>query len=122
MTESLEFLTMIAVLAAVSLWYILNAETGSEGFRGLFAIADDPETAKPKGRRKSYRMKQRLARRAHERRDIEDAKAVSSAKAAFRSKDHGDRMRRRFRRQDEARYRVKDRAASYRPKEDHPAA
>ena len=122
MTETLEFITMIAVLATVSLWYMVNAESGSDGLKGLFAMIDDPESAKPRGRRKSYRIKSRLARRAHERRDIEDAKAVSTAKAAFRTKDHGERMHRRFRRQDEARYRVKDRAASYRPKEDYPAA
>ena len=108
--ESLEFIALIASFAIVLFWYLQNEQGSSQGLRGLLAMVDDPDATKPEARRPSYRMKTRLARRAHELRDIDGVKdAAQNAKPAFRKAARAGRMRRKFRRQDEARYRVKDR-------------
>jgi len=113
--EALEFIAIVATFAVVLFWYIQNEQAQGDGARGLLAISEDPETARPDGPRASYRMKKRLAVRAHERRDAESAKTLSEAAPAFRSLGENERMRRKFRRQDEARYRAKDRAANFKP-------
>lgn len=109
--ETLEFLLTIAVFAAVLFWYLQNARAGADGTKGLLALADDPDIVKH-GRRKAYREKPRAARKAAMAKDIRDHDRASPA---YAEKDAA-RMRRRFRRQDEARYRVKDKAASFRTK------
>ena len=112
--DSLEFLLIIAVFAAVLLWYLQNAEAGSEGLVGLLALRDDPEEARSVKKR-SYRIKERPQRDKAAMRDI---RAEKNQRAAYRVKGGAgaggaEQMRQRFRRQDEARYRVKDRAALY---------
>ncbi len=120
--EALEFIAILTVFAVVLVWYIHNVQTDSEGERGLLAIAADPETAKPGAPQSSYRMKTRLAMRAHERRDAEGVKTAAQATPAYRVLDDGDRMRRKFRRQDESRYRAKDKTARYKPRNGPTAA
>lgn len=107
--DSIEFLLIIAVFAVVMIWYLHNAEKGSDGLLGLLALADDPDTAKPAHKRRSYRIKPRIARRAHEMRDAASVKTtLTDAKPSFTPLDENARMRRRFQRQDETRYQVKD--------------
>ena len=108
--DSLEFILIVAVIAVVLRWYLMNAEAKSDGLLGFLALKDDPETAEAPGR-KSYRIKARARRGAAALDDSRDAEAPKT----YRTLEEGERMRRRFRRQDEARYRVKDLAAGYKP-------
>ncbi len=114
--EALEFIAILATFAVVLAWYIKNAAAGDDGARGLLALSQDPETAKPDAPRASYRIKTRLAMRAHERRDAQDGRTPPELAPAFRALGEADRMRRKFRLQDEARYRAKDKAARYTPR------
>lgn len=113
--DGLEFIGVIATAAVVIVWYWRNADAGADGLRGLLALADDPESARPNARRRAYRIKSRIARRAHERRDADDARAGAKAALTFKPLGEAARMRRKFRRQDEARYRVMDKAAAHKP-------
>ena len=106
--DSLEFILIVAVFAVVLRWYLKNADAKSEGLLGLLALKDDPAAAKAT-RRKSYRIKARIRGSASGLADSRDADAPKT----YRTQEEGERMRRRYRRQDEARYRVKDLAAGY---------
>ncbi len=110
--DTIEFLLIVAVFAAVLYWYLQNAEANSDGLIGFLALADDPEIAKH-GRRRSYRLKDRTARKPAGMRDSREA--VSNT-ITYTQANEDEQVRRRFRRQDEARYRVKDKAARFKPK------
>lgn len=105
--ESLEFLVILAVGLIVAGWYYLNEAKGANGELGLLAIKPDV-VAPPEERKSRYRLKERSTVRARDRRSLDAAKSVEAAKPAYRQLDDTARARRRFRRQDEARYRVKD--------------
>ncbi|PQA88365.1 hypothetical protein [Hyphococcus luteus] len=109
--DTIEFILILAVFAVVLHWYLKNARAKSDGLLGLLALKDDPEIdARP--RRKAYRLKPRARTRAA---DLRDSRTEDAAPKTYRTLDEGERMRRRYRRQDEARYRVKDKAARYKP-------
>ncbi|MEO1135409.1 MAG: hypothetical protein AAFW68_02220 [Pseudomonadota bacterium] len=109
--DALEFLLIIAVFAAVLFWYLQNEERNSDGLIGLFSLKDDPEIVKS-GPRKSYRKKNRTARKPARAQDVSgDAPGV-----AYKSSDDAERMKRRFRAQDDARYKVKDKVAGFKSK------
>lgn len=117
--DVIEFLLIVAVFAGVLYWYLQNAEAGSEGLKGLLALAPDPDEA-GSAKKQSYRFKQRASRGGPVMRDI---RAEQRHMGAYRAKDgdepdRAERMRRKFRRQDESRYRVKDKAANYKKKKD----
>ncbi len=114
--EALEFIAILTTFAVVLAWYIKNAAADDNGARGLLALFQDPETARPDAVRASYRIKNRLAIRAHERRDAQEGDAPATPAPAFRTLCETDHMRRKFRLQDEARYRAKDKAARYTPR------
>jgi len=101
--EILEFIAVILVLAAILVWYLQNATKGGDGARGLLAMRAEPNEAVSDGPKRAYRAKSRIARRA------QDQKAAFDQADAASEEIHTERMRRKFRRQDEARYRVKDR-------------
>ncbi len=105
--ENLEFLGVILVGILVAGWYFHNEEKGADGDIGLLALKPDvaPPPARSRGR---YRIKPRRAARARDARTVDDARALEDAPPAYRAADDATRARRRFRRQDEARYRVKD--------------
>ena len=109
--DTIEFLLIVAVFAVVIIWYLRNAEARSDGLLGLLALKDDPEIAKH-GRRPSYRLKDRTARKPAGLRDSREEKKEA---VTYTQASENDDMRRRFRRQDEARYRVKDKAAKFKP-------
>jgi len=120
--ESLEFLLVLAALGAVLSWYLRNEAAGADGLLGMLALKDDPD-ASMAGRRRSYRIKPRIAQRAHQRRmEALSGTGAETSKGAFRTSCDDDRMRRRYRRQDEARYRVKDKASRYKNTDDAGAA
>jgi len=102
----LEFLGILATFAIVLAWYVQNTEAKSEGALGWLALAAAPSDAGGK-KKKSYRIKQRVARRAHEIRDLEGLKAAgANAKPSYRTTDdETHRSRRAFRIIDDARYR-----------------
>ncbi len=114
MFDTLEFLLIIVVFAVILFWYLQNAEAGSDGLRGFLALEEDPAAAKA-GNKKAYRVKERPE---HGKTTMRDVRAEQKARSTYHTKDGGEvdraeRMRQRFRRQDEARYRVKDKAANY---------
>lgn len=110
--ETIEFILTMAAFGAVLFWYVVNVEAGADGARGLLALVAEPETGRH-GRRKSYREKPRAARKAAMARDI---LSTDHASPTYVEKQAAA-MRRRFRNQDEARYRVKDKASTYRTKD-----
>ena len=105
--ESLEFLCILTVGLVVAGWYYRNEKNGAEGELGLLAIKPDVVKT-PEQRKSRYRLKNRRAARARDKRDLDGAKSAESGTPAYRQLDDAARARRRFRRQDEARYRVKD--------------
>ncbi len=109
--ESLEFIAVIAVALVVCGWYFLNEEKGGDGEIGLLALKPDQRPAPAKKKRGRYRIKPRAARRARDRASVDAVKSDEGAKPAYRTIDAATRARRRFRRQDEIRYRVRDRLA-----------
>jgi hypothetical protein len=112
--DTLEFLLIVAIFAFVLFWYVQNEEANSEGLIGLLALRDDPEIAK-RGPRKSYRIKDRTARKPA---GMHDSREKKTSDVTYRQDDEHAHMLRRFRRQDEARYRVKDKAARFTLKPD----
>lgn len=113
--DSIEFILIVATFAVVIIWYFRNAEARSDGLLGFLALKDDPDIVKH-GRRPSYRLKDRTARKPAGLRDSrEEKKAASTTTSTYVQKDDDEAARRRFRRQDEARYRVKDKAAKFKP-------
>ncbi len=116
--DSIEFILIVATFAVVIVWYLRNAEARSDGLLGILALKDDPEIVKH-GRRPSYRLKDRTARKPAGLRDSREAqKAASTTTSTYVQKDEDEAARRRFRRQDEARYRVKDKAAKFKATKD----
>ncbi len=109
--DALEFILILAVFAVVLHWYLANARAGSAGLLGLLALKEDPESA-AKSRRKAYRIKARARTKPS---GLRDSRTEDAAPKTYRTLDEGERRRRRYRRQDEARYRVKDKAARYKP-------
>lgn len=104
--ETIEFLGVLMVAALIIGWYLFNEEKGSHGERGILALRPDPE---PVGLRKPrYRLKTRNAARARDRRTVEAIVSLEDAQSTYASRDEDEQVRRRFRRQDETRYRVKD--------------
>ena len=105
--ESLEFIAVVAVLATILVWYLQNITKGGDGARGLLAMRADVNETDSERPKRSYRSKSRAARHAQDR----PAAFVQAAGDNRAINDEADahRMRRKFRRQDEARYRVKDR-------------
>ncbi|MFC2951170.1 hypothetical protein ACFOOP_04475 [Marinicaulis aureus] len=115
--DSIEFFLIVASFAVVIIWYLRNAEARSDGLLGLLALKDDPDLVKH-GRRPSYRLKDRTARKPA---GLRDSREAQKSVATYTQKDDDEAMRRRFRRQDEARYRVKDKAAKFKPAKDRTA-
>lgn len=110
--DTIEFLLIVVVFAVVLFWYLQNEEAKSEGLLGLLALRDDPEIAKH-GPRKSYRIKDRTARKPA---GMRDSREENPNAVTYRQSDENARALQRFRRQDEARYRVKDKAARFKAK------
>ena len=105
--ESLEFLCILIVGIAVVSWYCLNEARNADGGLGILALKPGAD-AQPEKRRGRYRIKPRRAVRSRELRSITETKAAEEASPAYRALEDLAQARRRFRRQDEARYRVKD--------------
>lgn len=110
--EALEFIAIIVVAFVIVGWYVFNEAKGADGERGLLALTPDDD-AQEKARKGGprYRIKPRLARRAHDARSLDGLARAGAPAPAFRKTDDDASARRRFRRQDETRYRVKDRMA-----------
>jgi hypothetical protein len=115
--ESLEFLGIITIALVVCGWYFLNEEKGGDGELGLLALKPDQRKAEPKKVRGRYRVKARAAQRARDQASVDAVKANEEAKPAYRPVDETARARRRFRRQDETRYKVRDRMGGVTPRE-----
>lgn len=119
MREALEFLSILIVLAMTASWYVFNLQKGAQGQRGLLAVRGSPSC--PKGElKRSYSVKSRIARSVRERQAATGITDEATA-PAFRENGADALMRRKFRRQDEARYRVKDKASMIRNKDKPPS-
>lgn len=106
--ETIEFIGIITVALVVAGWYFYNEEKGRDGEIGLLALKPDAH-AKAAKKKRSYRIKPRSAARARGLRTVADARAADAGAPAYRKLEDTAKARRRFRRQDEARYLVKDR-------------
>ena len=113
--DVLEFIGIIATAALVIFSYLRNRVLGADGAGGLLALSDDSGAVKPGARRRAYRIKKRRARPAMERNKAQPVQAAANTAPAYAKIRNAARMRRKFRRQDEARYHVKDKAARFRP-------
>ncbi len=103
--NTLIFLATLITFGIVLFWYVRNEQMRADGTHGLLALQPDPVKASEK---KAYRMKRRVMPKVRAR-NIDEV--LSNAKAqnnAPINPETADRMRRKFRRQDEVRYRVKD--------------
>lgn len=109
--ESIEFLGVIAVVALIAGWYFLNEEKGADGELGPLALRPDVHPKEIKKTRGRYRIKPRASQRMTGARSVESARTQENAKPAYRELDDAARARRRFRRQDDVRYQVKNRKA-----------
>lgn len=107
--DSIEFLAIITVLAGILAWYIHNVRTGSDGHAGLLAFRQDSGVPNPNPPGSRYRP----ASRAKNQLPDQEGKVE-------RCDNHGRQSPRRFRQRDEPRYRVKDKAARYRPQKARP--
>ncbi len=112
--DTIEFLLIVAAFAVVLYWYVQNEEAKSSGLLGLLALRDDPEAAKH-GPRKSYRIKDRTARKPA---GMRDSREKDTSDVTYRQAADDARLQQRYRRQDDARYRVKDKAARFKIKPD----
>jgi len=101
--DTIEFILIIASFGAVLWGDLENVRAGSDGLKGLFALKDD--TLKPAAKTRRYRVKHRPLRGKAA---LHDSREAPAGPATYRDLGDAARMRRRFRRQDEARYRVKD--------------
>ncbi|MEO1241397.1 MAG: hypothetical protein AAFX54_05765 [Pseudomonadota bacterium] len=108
--ETLEFIAVILTFAIVLIWYLHNHLAQSDGARGLLALRPDPAAGPDAKPAKAYRMKSRAAQSPTAKiLDERTQKEAPANTASSSEKPDAARMRRKFRRQDEARYRVKDR-------------
>ncbi|MEM9618335.1 MAG: hypothetical protein AAF936_10275 [Pseudomonadota bacterium] len=108
--ETLEFIAVILTFAIVLTWYLHNHWSQSDGRRGLLALRADPIAKNPDAPTKAYRMKSRVAQPLNAKPSHNETLSTKHVnKASSCEKPDAARMRRKFRRQDEARYRVKDR-------------
>jgi hypothetical protein len=117
--DQLEFIAILATPAFLIFWYWQNLRADAAGVFGLLALKDDPEAAKPGGKMGAYRVRTRLAPGAGQRRG--PSGPGPRPKKTYKLVDDHERMRRRFRRQDEARYRAKDKAAPLRRRQEEDA-
>ena len=105
--RSLVGLVIVGLLVALS----------RDGFAQLRSARPGAHLVKH-GRRPSYRLKDRTARKPA---GLRDSREAQKSVATYTQKDDDEAMHRRFRRQDEARYRVKDKAAKFKPAKDRTA-
>jgi len=109
----LVFVGILATGALVVIWYVQNRHAGADGIVGLLALRDDPAAAKPGAKCGSYRMKMRKAPPGRQRRKATPPEPEIAEKRTYTVVGEAECMRRRFRRQDEARYVVKDKASPF---------
>ena len=106
--NSLVFIAVIITFAIVLVWYIHNEQAGADGSQGLLALNPDPETEEAGPEKRSYRTKSRAAQRTRARSVNDITKNADAGTPSFKKRMTTVDIRRKFRRQDEARYRVKD--------------
>lgn len=108
--EHIEFISILVAASIVIFWYVQNEASGGVGGSGFLALRgayrDDKDNAA-----KSYRTINRSARRRRTNLSSNDANRPSGK--SYRILSENDRLQHKFRRQDEVRYRVKDKAAPY---------
>lgn len=111
--DTLEFLLIIASFGVILYWYLQNANADIEGARGLLAFTlNDEEAGQVAG--KSYKVKERTLPQRHTGSARSTAHTNLAEKpTSYRVIENNAQMRRRFRRQDEVRYRIKDKASNY---------
>jgi len=116
MLETFEFIAIIAVLAVILFWYLQNLSAGAQGTRGLLALREDPTSSGSASPLQSYRATSRAPRR-HQ--GVELPQTMTSASENPPPPESAlakaTRMRRKFRHQDEVRYRVKDKKRDIKP-------
>ncbi|NNE41647.1 MAG: hypothetical protein HKN14_12115 [Marinicaulis sp.] len=108
--EHIEFISILVAASIVIFWYIQNEASGGLGGAGILALRSasrDENAESPK----SYRPIDRTALRG--RTTLSPSEAVRPREKSYRILSENDRLQHKFRRQDEVRYRVKDKAAPH---------
>ena len=104
--DTLIFLATLITFAVILFWYVRNEQMQADGSHGLLALVPDPVVEGIKKR--AYRTKRRAMPNVRAR-TVDDVLKHGHMQTAVPEKpEMTTRMRRKFRRQDEVRYRVKD--------------
>lgn len=104
--DTLIFLATLITFGVIVYWYVRNEQMQADGSFGLLGLAPDP--AAEAAKKRAYRTKQRGVPNVRAR-NIDDVLNQARMQNADPAKpEMTPRMRRKFRRQDEVRYRVKD--------------
>ena len=107
--DSIEFLAIISVFVGILAWYIHNVRSGSDGHAGLLALRQNADAPKPNPPGSRYRTTSRARNQIPG-----DGGKIESCG------NHDRPSHRKFRQRDGPRYRIKDKAARYRPKKAGP--
>lgn len=102
--DSIEFIAIIVVLAAILAWYIHNVRAGADGHAGWFALRQDGEAHSPS---------QLPGRNRPQKAGAEGP--VETTEMLVGDSNPNTQSRRKFRRQEKARYRVKEKAVLFKP-------
>ena len=99
---------MIFTFAFVLAWYVQNEQAGADRSKGLLALKPEPELNETDAPKQSYRQKVRVTPRQRGGRANVIAPPKTRGESRLEEPSHSKDVRRKFRRQDDVRYRVKD--------------
>ena len=104
--DTLIFLATLITFGAIVFWYVRNEQLHADGSYGLLGLEPDPAVEAAK--KSAYRTKRRAVLNVRVRNVDDVLKHARMQNDDPARPEMTPRMRRKFRRQDEVRYRVKD--------------
>lgn len=104
--DTLIFLATLITFGVIVYWYVRNEQMQADGSHGLLGLIPDPAVEAAKKR--AYRTKRRAVPNVRARNVDDVLNNTRMQTVAPEKPEMSPRLRRKFRRQDEARYRVKD--------------
>ncbi len=104
--DTLIFLATLITFGVIVYWYVRNEQMQADGSHGLLGLIPDPAVEAAKKR--AYRTKRRAVPNVRARNVDDVLNNTRMQTVAPEKPEMSPRLRRKFPRQDEARYRVKD--------------
>lgn len=104
--DTLIFLATLITFGVIVYWYVRNEQMQADGSHGLLGLVPDPAVEAAKKR--AYRTKRRAVPNVRARTVDDVLNNARMQPDAPAKPEMSQRTRRKFRRQDEVRYRVKD--------------